>query len=1662
MSCARREAGAHRPAASAPSRAPSSRQSPRRDRSRPDPCGGRARLSLLLPVLALLLGALGLFSAAPAQAQTAIKLVSNTGQTSVGGAGFSFDNAQAFTTGSNATGYKLTRVDIQIKDSSTTKPTYSVHIYSNSSGSPGSSVGTLANPTSLPTGNNQLAQFTASGGGIDLAANTTYFVVIDVSDDGAGAVEISTAGSDAEDSGGAAGWSIGDVDLYRDLGSIGAWTSYQYSMKIAVHGYAKTGGTPPPPPPTTGTTVWSATLTVDKDTAGTELGCANDDYITTIANCSSALSTRQFTYSEKKYRVIVVTLQPSLGTGYLRVVFNKNIATRVRNALTLHVGSARFALSDSDLKSGVTVDFNNTGLTWTDGQKVSLRLTTGDVGTGTPTQPTAGPPGAFWTTTLAVDRSNADHRGQHFFGCREHNCSSQLPDRSFTYERVEYRITELYWHPRLGLILRLDKSLGLDLISAATLHVGDARFALRDSPHLKHPPTRRSRYAGWTTPNPGLVGGESITVSLAAPGYKGPKPTEPTGLFARPADRQVTLEWDEPGDSTITGYRVYVGKKGSSSAWSDIPGSGASTTSHTVTGLDNGAEYVFRIEAVNVAGGSKWSDKVYAKPNVPPSVTTLTGLRATAGYRQVALTWDNPQSPRVDRWEYQLRLRTEWEAWKATPGVWDGTTHRGPQESATITGLKNYLPYSFRVRGLEDGFVVVQSAAVTATPDEHAAAVWAEFEPEKKQIVVHWAPDPRAAWRTWTGTGGYCLYWKPVSDAWDAAKRECLYYTHTRTDIRGFDPNTDYDLRVTWYRPNGNGGTIGETKVRDLWEVFGTETEPEAAPPAAAPALQSARVRGAEMALRFDASLDESSAPAGSAFPVSVAGAARGVSSVSVRQDTVMLTLASAVSAGEAVTVGYAPPSTGKLRLSGGGAEVAAFSGQAVANDTPSSGEGQRQSTPEAVEPPPEPLTARFTDAPSEHNGTDGFALRVAFSAPVAGRAKDAAIEVTGGTLTRAVRVSKRQDLWKLTVQPSGYGAVTVTLPATADCSASGAVCTEDGRRLETALTHTVQGPPALSVADASAQEAAGATMDFAVTLSRAASGKVTVRYATRNGTAKKEKDYRKAKGTLTFAAGETSKTVSVGLLDDAHDEGEETFRLVLHDAKGAAIADGEATGTIENSDPLQRDWLARFGRAAASDAIAAITARLETPRDAGSHLTLAGQRVDLSGTDGGAALQQALTGFASLLGASPEAADPAGTDLPRRWLSDIGPPDRTDGQVRSIDGRQLLMGTSFRAVLGGGTGAQWTSWGQGASVSQFASATPTLSLSGETATGSLGMDYERGRLLTGFAMTHSLGEGTAQGAGRSYVMGSSVTTALPYARLALSDRLSAWGLAGTGSGRLTLDLDGATPERYGADLSMTLAAVGMRGELVTPAEAGGFALALKADAFWVRTESESASTPGGGNLAGARADASRVRAVLDGSRSFALAGGGTLTPSLELGLRNDGGDAETGTGTEIGAGLGYADPSRGLDMALRVHGLAAHADDGYSEWGVSGSLRLVPGAAGRGLSASLTPSYGVDPGGSERLWTLPDASGLVANDDAPLSSRLDTEIGYGLAGPAGLGTLTPYAGLGLAGEDSRTWRAGARWQVAPDATLGLEGTLSESAGAAPEQGVMLRSALRW
>ena len=253
-------------------------------------------------------------------------------------------------------------------------------------------------------------------------------------------------------------------------------------------------------------------------------------------------------------------------------------------------------------------------------------------------------------------------------------------------------------------------------------------------------------------------------------------------------------------------------------------------------------------------------------------------------------------------------------------------------------------------------------------------------------------------------------------------------------------------------------------------------------------------------------------------------------------------------------------------------------------------------------------------------------------------------------------------------------------------------MCTSDGRALSAGISTTVLGPAALTVADARAKEGTDETIDFTVSLSRATRAAVTVAYATADGTATAGSDYTATSGTLTFAAGETEQTVSVPVLDDAHDEGEETLTLRLTNATGAVIADGEATGTIKNTDHLQRAWLARFGRTAATHVTDAVGDRLRGTPGQGSHLTVGGYRLPLGqrGATGqpeaeadtdSSSLEALLTGLAGVLGLGSGQAGGPGTDP---W-GDRPAVDPRLGQSPGVtlDLRRLLLGSSFRLNLG-------------------------------------------------------------------------------------------------------------------------------------------------------------------------------------------------------------------------------------------------------------------------------------------------------------------------------------------------------------------------------------------
>ena len=106
---------------------------------------------------------------------------------------------------------------------------------------------------------------------------------------------------------------------------------------------------------------------------------------------------------------------------------------------------------------------------------------------------------------------------------------------------------------------------------------------------------------------------------------------------------------------------------------------------------------------------------------------------------------------------------------------------------------------------------------------------------------------------------------------------------------------------------------------------------------------------------------------------------------------------------------------------------------------------------------------------------------------------------------------------------------------------------------------------PSLTIADASIVEgnSGSRAVTLTVTLSAPSTGTVTVQYATFNLTATAGSDYRATTGTLTFAAGVTTRTFTVTILGDRTKEPSETFRVLLSGASGATIADSEAIVTI-------------------------------------------------------------------------------------------------------------------------------------------------------------------------------------------------------------------------------------------------------------------------------------------------------------------------------------------------------------------------------------------------------------------------------------------------------------------------------------------------------------------
>ena len=116
------------------------------------------------------------------------------------------------------------------------------------------------------------------------------------------------------------------------------------------------------------------------------------------------------------------------------------------------------------------------------------------------------------------------------------------------------------------------------------------------------------------------------------------------------------------------------------------------------------------------------------------------------------------------------------------------------------------------------------------------------------------------------------------------------------------------------------------------------------------------------------------------------------------------------------------------------------------------------------------PITAEFTQVPSSHDGSTAFQVQISFSEEVSmsyATMRDEVLDVSGGSVTKARRVAPPSNIgWEITVVPSSNADVTISLSATTDCNATGAVCTSDDRALSNSLSQIVTGPgPSKAVA---------------------------------------------------------------------------------------------------------------------------------------------------------------------------------------------------------------------------------------------------------------------------------------------------------------------------------------------------------------------------------------------------------------------------------------------------------------------------------------------------------------------------------------------------------------------------------------------------------------------
>ncbi len=560
--------------------------------------------------------------------------------------------------------------------------------------------------------------------------------------------------------------------------------------------------------------------------------------------------------------------------------------------------------------------------------------------------------------------------------------------------------------------------------------------------------------------------------------------------------------------------------------------------------------------------------------------------------------------------------------------------------------------------------------------------------------------------------------------------------------------------------------------------------------------------------------------------------------------------------------------------------------------------------------------------------------------------------------------------------------------------------------------------PLTVSIYDERASEGDGSLL-LPVRLNRPSSQLITVQFASSDETAEDGSDYVSSQGIVIFERGSTEGKIRIQILEDSEVESEEAFRVTLSSARHAVIAKSIGTGTILDNDgspgvsvrgvtvsnhaasfdvslsmpsqvPVLVSYTTEDGSAYAGEDYEPITGQITfAPGELSKNIEvklLSNERIWEAKTFSlvllsalNADIQQTRTEAVIEEESEESILKFYVSRVLRTWASQVvdGLSRRMEGmaQCRVPDLSWLQYRTERRSLgqIFGRCGTQythggWSIWGQGA-FTRMNGRDGALSLRSDVSTMLVGADYVWSQgWMAGLLAAHSWDQGTYDTPTESAPASSRFTGFYPYVSFQTGAGSQAWMLLGLGRGDTELK---TIESGIDATLVAALVALGLTGTLTGSTT---LRLGYEVDAFWAIADGEYGSDLG----------VRRIRAGVEGSLRL----GSGMEPYIEAALRQDGGDAETGMGMELGGGVRWL-RSR-LHAEFRGRTLVLHTDEGVQEWGVMGSIEYGnPG--GLGPSMRVQPLWGNVYGGN--LWR---EAPLHSMSLASSNQRVEMELGYG------------------------------------------------------------------